>query len=410
MNGTTKTIIYIGNFELPNKNAAAQRVIANGKIFRDLGYKVVYIGISKEITHHYSTIGAKKNYFDFDAWAVPYPKSRNQWLKQITHPVGLEEVMMKYDSNSLFAVICYNYPAVAQYKIKKICAKYNVHCIPDITEWSGSTGRGFLAGTIKWLDTSLRMNYLNIRSKALITTSPYLTSFYKKHVSNILELPTLYDSQYVNKSTSIKTQRHDPDCVTLLYAGSPFNLNSKKVDKNKVKDRLDEIILLLSKTKSKKFELNIYGLTKKQYLCVYPEHEKLLFALSKQVAFNGRRPHEEIIANIKACDFTIFFREVDRVTEAGFPSKFSESITCGTPVITNLISNIEPHLSIGKSGFLIDYKNKIKAKTIMDKILSLTRSEIDTMKEYCLKSQLFDYKQYIATTDMFFQKVKERDK
>ena len=60
MNGTTKTIIYIGNFELPNKNAAAQRVIANGKIFRDLGYKVVYIGISKEITHHHSTISAKK--------------------------------------------------------------------------------------------------------------------------------------------------------------------------------------------------------------------------------------------------------------------------------------------------------------------------------------------------------------
>ncbi|MCK9163882.1 MAG: hypothetical protein M0O93_06000 [Bacteroidales bacterium] len=39
-----KTILYIGGFELPDKNAAAQRVISNGKILRDLGFNVVYIG------------------------------------------------------------------------------------------------------------------------------------------------------------------------------------------------------------------------------------------------------------------------------------------------------------------------------------------------------------------------------
>ncbi len=32
MKTNKKVIIYIGNFELPDKNAAAQRVISNGKI------------------------------------------------------------------------------------------------------------------------------------------------------------------------------------------------------------------------------------------------------------------------------------------------------------------------------------------------------------------------------------------
>ena len=40
-----KTIVYIGGFELPDKNAAAQRVISNAKIFRKLGYHVIYVGI-----------------------------------------------------------------------------------------------------------------------------------------------------------------------------------------------------------------------------------------------------------------------------------------------------------------------------------------------------------------------------
>ena len=36
-------IIYIGGFELPDKNAAAHRVLGNAKILRELGYKVILI-------------------------------------------------------------------------------------------------------------------------------------------------------------------------------------------------------------------------------------------------------------------------------------------------------------------------------------------------------------------------------
>jgi hypothetical protein len=35
-----KTILYIGNFSFPFGNAADKRVYANGKIFKELGYKV----------------------------------------------------------------------------------------------------------------------------------------------------------------------------------------------------------------------------------------------------------------------------------------------------------------------------------------------------------------------------------
>ena len=40
-----KNILYIGGFNLPDKDAAAQRVMANGLLFNKLGYKVYYIDV-----------------------------------------------------------------------------------------------------------------------------------------------------------------------------------------------------------------------------------------------------------------------------------------------------------------------------------------------------------------------------
>ena len=39
-------ILYVGGFELPDKNAAAHRVLSNGKLLRDLGYEVSFVGIT----------------------------------------------------------------------------------------------------------------------------------------------------------------------------------------------------------------------------------------------------------------------------------------------------------------------------------------------------------------------------
>jgi len=42
------TIIYVGNFELPDKGASANRVVSNGRIFEKIGYRTVFLGVRKE--------------------------------------------------------------------------------------------------------------------------------------------------------------------------------------------------------------------------------------------------------------------------------------------------------------------------------------------------------------------------
>ena len=48
MKNEKKTILYLGGFLLPDKNAAAHRVVNNSKIFEALNYNVILIGYDKK--------------------------------------------------------------------------------------------------------------------------------------------------------------------------------------------------------------------------------------------------------------------------------------------------------------------------------------------------------------------------
>ncbi|MDX1810142.1 MAG: glycosyltransferase [Sulfurospirillaceae bacterium] len=396
-----KTILYIGGFELPDKNAAAQRVLSNAKIFRALGFNVVFVGIDKSLLQSTEISNTKSYVQGFETWAIPYPSNKKIWLKYITSNKHIEYIVDQYYNDDLYAVICYNYPFVAQYKVKNMCTRKNAFYIPDATEWYGSSGGGIIFNTIKWLDTSLRMRFIHPRADGLITTSKYLTDFYNNKNCTTVELPTLYDVE-VLKATPPKSV-NSKNIIKLMYAGSAFNLD--RIDKNRtnIKDRLDKIILLLDKVSEEKsnFILNIYGLTQENYLSVFPEHADILVKLSNNMVFHGRKPHLEIIENIKDSDFTIFIREIDRVIEAGFPSKFSESISCGTPVIANTISNIEGYIVEGKNCCTISLDDNEKQVEKMLYILSLSDNERLSMKNYCLENKIFDYKEYITLVKQF---------
>ena len=72
-----KTVLYVGGIELPDKNAAAHRVLAVGKLLRDQGCRVVFLGISHTDTR--PVLGTRTEVEGFTCYAVPYPKTLAQW-------------------------------------------------------------------------------------------------------------------------------------------------------------------------------------------------------------------------------------------------------------------------------------------------------------------------------------------
>ncbi|MCF4994986.1 hypothetical protein GIW70_24225 [Pseudomonas syringae] len=392
------TIIYIGGFELPDRNAAAHRVLANGKIFRELGYRVVFIGVDSSCTS--KEVLRRQDFFDFECWSVPYPKGSISWLKYVSGSSAILSFLADKEQRSrVVGVVCYNYPALAQLRIGRVYKDTKVKIMSDATEWYDASAGSIFHRIIKFVDTSLRMKFVHKAADGVITTSRYLTNFYNDMGKLTVELPTLFDA---NKF-SPPAVRDGGAKKKFIYVGSPFDAGRVNVKRSNLKERLDLCIDIFYQLYSdgEDFSFAIYGITKEYYLHVFPEHEDKLGQMIECVIFNGRQPNEHILREVGSSDFSIFFRDQNRVTLAGFPSKLAESVSCGTPVISNKMVSLKSYEHVD-CLFLADRGKELE---LVKKLMALTPDEISSIKQKAYSSNAFDYRNYSLKVAVFLDEV-----
>lgn len=347
---------------MPDKNAAAQRVMANALLLREMGYEVSFIGPTKDSSNAVKTL----NGFNFEF--VYYPKSITQWVRYITTFVESEKIL-SYKPNY---VVLYNFPAVASLKILSLCHKHGIKVIHDLTEWE-STGRFSAREVIHWLDINLRMHYCMKKMDGVIAISRYLYDYYKPYTKVVLVPPTV-DLQ--NKKWNRNRTLSVGNRVQLVYAGSP----------SASKERLDLIIKEVNRFSS--IDLNIIGITKEQYIKAY----NVDYTDSENIHFYGRVPHAEAVKAVCEADFQMLIRENTLKNTAGFPTKFVESMSCCTPLIATLTSNIGDYLQDGVNGFIVSDEHPLDE--VLKKAASLSSAEKIKMKEACKSFEGFDYHSY----------------
>lgn len=379
----SKRIVYIGGFELPDKNAAAQRVIGNGKLFNINGYDVTYIGISKNSKNDINKV---INNEGFSCYSIKYPKNKIEWLKYIVSAKKVKKILN--DIKEIDIVVLYNYQSLPMWSLMKYCKKRNIKVVSDCTEWYQPSG-GLLFKLIKGIDTTLRMKYLHKKLDGIITISEYLTNYYKEQTT--IELPPLVD---LKDEKWRKVEKNRDGIISFNYAGSP----------GKNKDKINEIIevLALEKFNQYKFIFNVVGITKDEYLLYYPEHRGIIELLEGKVFLKGRVSHREALNIVKKSDYTIFIREDNRVTKAGFPTKFAESYSCNTPVITTMSSNLNKYVKNGENGFVVELDD---IKGSLDKILSnciINNIRVRISNE---DNRIFDFNNYYEECENFLSSI-----
>ncbi len=366
-----KKILYIGGFELPDKNAAAQRVMAIGKTLNKIGCNVSFIGVSKD-----GDTG-ESSFDGFSYKSLPYPKTIKQWFRHIWEFVPVKEI----EAYNPDGVILYNFPAVAGYKILRYCHKNGIKVFHDTTEWEYAEG-GTPRDIIKNIDTWLRMNYCLKKMDGVIAISRYLYDYYASKVKTVLVPPTV---DLENRKWDRGRELIAGNKVKLVYAGSAGV---------KSKDRLDYIIKTICQFDN--MELKVVGLTKDQY-------EKDFDAMPKgshNVVFTGRLAHTDAVKAVIEADFQVLIRENTLKNNAGFPTKFVESISCCTPLIATLSSNVGDYLIDGKNGFIVNDHNNLY--DVLDKVSKLSVEDRVKMKCYCRDNNPFDFRKYIDEINKLF--------
>lgn len=399
-----KTIIYIGNFLFPQGDAASNLVESNGRILDNLGYNVIFIGKDSIFDSNSSLMDTKKYYEFSEYFTIPFPNGLKKLVKSCKRYNDVIELfkLYKYD---LDAVILYGSPATNSflvYKIKKWCMQNGIPFIGNIADISALSHGTIVERVAKWSNYLILRSYLKYGTNGVIAVSKYIKDYFSYKQKSMVIIPPL-----VNTEQFPKPYMEDSSKIVLVYAGIPFPIDGRRVDVSSYKDRIDIVIELLNEVYkiTQNFRLDIYGLTKEQYLNVVKKDKDILDEMSEAIVFHGKTYHKQVLTAVSGADFTINLRDVNRMTMAGFSTKFVESVSCGTPIITTNTSDLENYLEQGKNGFFIDIENKENAIKTLVTIFNFSKEEIFSMKKYCYKSRKFDYRNYIDKIEDFLSSL-----
>ena len=371
-----KRILYVGGFELPDKNAAAHRVLGNAKALRELGYEVIFLDVDKDFQGN--CLSEEHDTEGFRTFSQRHANDLKGLFRYASTPLYVEEILELFDDWE--AVIAYNYPSIALDKLRKIGKRRGIKVYADCTEWYG-LDRLTLRDAIVFLDSTVRMRIVHKKLDGVICISRYLEDYYRKHTKTVI-IPPLVDKADLKWSLMDR----ENGSLHFLYSGSP----------GYQKDRLDKIISAVCDCAGH-CDLTIIGLSEREYLLRYPKERNRvrMLAASGKLKFLGRLPHKVTLDYLKRANFSIFFRTRTRTTMAGFPTKFVESISCAVPVITTDTSDLNQYIHDGLNGLLLPQDR------FSDALCELIDSGGLTYHSFHVENDCFDYRKFIERFRFF---------
>ena len=376
-------IVYIGA-DIPDKAPAAVRVFSNAMALKSYGFDVVIISVDTVKTIEHNVING------IEVWHLARPVSTKGWALKLVDVARYTSIIDKIDN--VKAVLAYEQPAVCYLRLRRYCHKRGIKILAETAEWQKWENLGNLSGIarlVRVIDIAASMKYAYKRSDGIIVTS----SYFKGHFNNcapILVVPTLqYQKIDVTKVVEEQSVRR------FVYAGQ---LGYRK-------DLLNDIIKAFYVLRDREYVFNILGLTYDEYVERFPDEEQYLKAINKdqeRIKFFGKVPHKDVLNMVGNSDFALIIRESIRRNNVGFPTKYGESINCGTPVIVSDFSDVVFYTKKYNVGIVTDISSIEKG---IKKALEMDSEELSSMRKRCKQCDAFYYTGYIKEFGEFVNKI-----
>jgi glycosyltransferase involved in cell wall biosynthesis len=377
-----KNLFYIVEADFARPNACTNRVLNNVKaIISHYDWHVTIIGYGDVPEIHGDTsfknvkIGktflVKLFYFVFRGVLV------TKLLKKQSEKA---DVLIYYGSSSRFL-----------FPLLQYARRNKIKIMADVVEWYDYSHLPLGRFGLVAFDIHLGMTKFIPRCDGAIVISTFLESYFTSKNLKTIRIPVLIDT----RSTFYREDHvdsFDKKQLHLIYAGIPgrkdYVLNVIKAVEQLAKSGVSIQFHLLGPSKSD--------------LGFYPKD-----IFSDAIVFHGKILQHLVPKYLEQADFSILLRPNKRYSQAGFPTKFVESLNAGLPVIANLTSDLNFYLNDGYNGIVV---NAISVDALTEKIkgiLLMDKNELLMMKKNARKTAIdqFDYRIYSGILQNFLTNI-----
>lgn len=376
-----KTVIYAGPFSFPNGGAAARRILGVCSSIKEAGFDVIVASGQMESAY------CKHDFKDIPVVSLNERKHEGMpaLLKHIMY-FNMGSATVKWlDTLAIKpkAIILYSGYSPYLLSIGRWCKKNRVKLIFDAVEWYEAPS---IVGRLSpyHLNIALAMNVLLPRLGNLICISSFLERYYENKGCHVIRIPPTLDVQKTNPSHVVNSV-----FTKISYTGNPGK-----------KDLLEHVVKAVIELNDEGFpvQLNLAG------NCEDLVREFSLYE-TKCIVYHGLLPHEASLELVRNSDYTVLFRPQQRSSEAGFSTKFVESISLGTPVLGNITSDLSHHLMHGETGFVSESVSYCEIKKTIQQAIDCVGIQRFKMRERCIQhaAKHFDYRTYTHLIKRFLE-------
>lgn len=367
-----KNIVYLGEFDvINNQTAAVSRVINNCKAIQAIqNYKVSIVGYGDSSAY---------NFDDFEVRNVK--RGHTQILKLfyfLFRGISFPLLLSRLDFN-VDLIIYYGSSSRILLPLLIFCRLKKIKLVVDVVEWYDYSHLPLG----KWgpfsLDVHFCMTQLIPLSDGIIAISSYLEEYYKEKNLKTVRVPILVNENEMDCQLNEEVL-FNSNYLHLIYAGYA---GKKDLIFNVIK-----AVDLINKSR-KVVEFHILGTTESDLQKVYDK------PISNSIAVHGKMSREKVKVFLRAADFSVLYRPIERYAMAGFPTKFVESLSNGIPVLANLTSDLQWYLIDGFNGFISNGYSVESIEITIEKALKSKKEDRIKMRENAKNSA----KQYFGTNN-----------
>jgi len=372
--GETLRITYVGQFSIGSDSPGLQRILGVSQALAAAGHEVTILGCDGRETRLDLAPGVVGVSFASSADNPVRRRSSSDRLAARLDGLGATDLVISYGGDAFHTRV-----------LRRWSEATRVPRMLDSVEWYD---RGHIVGGA-WGPRALLNEYcMRCAYPAygrVLAISSYLDRYYAQAGCSSVRIPPTLDVESVESRSKISDAP-----LTLVYAGTPGK-----------KDLMSHVVhgVRAADPSGENIRLDVIGIDD----VALTELTGVVARSRPGVRAFGRVSRATALELVAKADFIPLLRHDARYAHAGFPTKVAEAMAHGTPVITNLTSDLADVVIDGATGVVVSGAHETAFASAVKRAAALS---VDARRSMRIAAraravEYFDYRRYVDVLDRF---------